>query len=84
MRRPRLRLTVRALALVAAVAALLTGGFVLARRSAQYRREALYHSQAAARAAGARRDYHNRLVTKYGRAADRPWLPLDSDPPDLD
>jgi hypothetical protein len=84
MRRPRVRLTVRALTIVVAVAALLTGGFVLARRSAHYRREALYHSRAAARAAGAKDDYHDRLVKKYKRAAYRPWFPLDPDPPDLD
>ena len=84
MRRPRVRLTVRALTIVVAVAALLTGGFVLARRSAHFRREALYHSRAAARAAGAKNDYHDQLVKKYKRAAYRPWFPLDPDPPDLD
>jgi hypothetical protein len=84
MRRPRVRLTVRALTIVVAVAALLTGGFVLARRSAHYRREALYHSRAAARAAGANDDYRERLVKKYERAAYQPWFPLDPDPPDLD
>ena len=52
MQCPRVRFTVRALAIVVAVAALLTGGFVLASRAAHYRREALYHSRAAARAAG--------------------------------
>ena len=84
MRRPRVRLTVRALTIVVAIAALLTGGFVLARRSAHYRREALYHSRAAAGAAGAKGDYHDRLVKKYKRAAYRPWFPVDPDPPDLD
>jgi hypothetical protein len=84
MRRPRVRLTVRDLTIVVAVAALLTGGFVLARRSAHYRREALFHSRAAARAAAAKHDYHDQLVKKYIRAANRPWLPLDPDPPDLD
>jgi hypothetical protein len=84
MRRPRVRLTVRALTIAVAVAALLTGGFVLARRSAHYRREALYHSRAAARAAGSKHDYHDQLVKKYKRAAYRPWFPLDPDPPDLD
>ena len=83
MRCPSVRLTVRALTIVVAVAALLTGGFVLARRSAHYRREALYHSRAAARAA-AKDDYHDRLVEKYKRAAYKPWFPLDPDPPDLD
>jgi hypothetical protein len=81
---PRVRFTVRALTIVVAVAALLTGGFVLARRSAHYRREALYHSRAAARAAGAKEDYHDQLVKKYKRAAYRPWFPLDPDRPDLD
>ena len=84
MRRPRVQLTVRSLTILVAVATLLTGGFTLARRSAHYRREALYHSQAAARAAGAKDDFHDQLVKKYNRAAYRPWLPLDSDPPDLD
>jgi hypothetical protein len=84
MRCPRVRFTVRALTIVVAVAALLTGGFVLARRAAHYRREALYHSRSATRAAGAKRDYHDQLVNKYERAASRPWLPLDPDPPDLD
>jgi hypothetical protein len=46
---PRLRFTVRQLMLAVAVAALLTGGIVLARRSAHYRREAEFHSRAAAR-----------------------------------
>jgi hypothetical protein len=84
MRCPRVRLTVRALTIVVAVAALLTGGFVLARRSAHYRREALYHSRAAVRATGAKADYHDQLVKKYKRAAYRAWLPLDPEPPDLD
>ena len=83
MRRPRVRLTVLSLTVLEAVA-LLTGGFTLARRSAHYRRDALYHSRAAARAAGAKDDYHVQLVKKYNRAAYRPWLPLDPDPPDLD
>jgi hypothetical protein len=69
---------------VAAVAALPTGGFVLTRRSAHYRREAPDHSRAAARAAGAKADYDDQLVKKYKRAAYRPWLPPDPDPPDLD
>ena len=112
------------------VAALLTDGIVLGRRSAQYRREALFHAHAAtrsraeqrskastakagreqaemwrrrargtgsktaeqaaedmapgiaayetaARAAGAKADYHERLSAKYKRVADRPWLPVD-------
>ena len=84
MSHPRVRFTVRALTIVVAVAALLTGGFVLARRSAHYRREAIYHSRAAARSAGAKADYHDRLVKNYKRAAYRPWLALDPDPPDLD
>ena len=84
MQCPRVRFTVRALTIVVAVAALLTSGFVLARRSAHYRREALYHSRAAARAAGAKREYHDQLIKKYKRAAYRPWFPLDPDPPDLD
>ena len=82
MRLPRM--TTRRWMIVVAVAALLTGWFVLARRSAHYRREALYHSWAAARAASREHDYHYRLVKKYKRAAYRPWFPLDPDPPDLD
>jgi hypothetical protein len=78
------RFTVRALTVVVAVAALLTGGFVLARRSAHYRREALYHTWAAPRATGAKHDYHDQVNKKYEWSAYRPWFPLDPDPPDLD
>ncbi len=70
MRRPRVRLTVRALTIVVAVAALLTSGFVLARRSAHYRREALYHSRAAARAAGAK----ERMRASRGTPSPARWL----------
>ncbi len=80
----RVRLTVRTMMALVAVAALLTGGFVLVRRSAHYRREAIYHSRAAARSAGAKADYHDQLVKNSKRAAYRPWLALDPDPPDLD
>ena len=78
------RMTTRRWMIAVAGAALLTGGFILTRRSAHYRREALYHSRAAARAAGAKEDYHGQLVKKYKRAGYRPWFPLDPDPPDLD
>jgi type II secretory pathway component PulK len=82
MKRFRLRLS--SILWLVALVAVLARGFVLARRSAHYRREALYHSRAAARAAGAKEDYHDRLVKKYKRATYRPWFLLDPDPPDLD
>jgi hypothetical protein len=37
--------------------------------------------EAAARAACAKADHHALLGKKYKRAADRPWLPIEPDPP---
>jgi len=36
--------------------------------------------EAAARAAGAKADYHTLLGEKYTHAAARPWLPMEPDP----
>jgi hypothetical protein len=71
MRCPRVRFTVRALTIVVAVAALLTGGFVLWSRSAQYQRTADYHVRAASRF---RAEQGSRASTaKAGREQAEMW-----------
>jgi hypothetical protein len=117
MKLPRVRVTVRGLMVLVAVAGLLVSFAVLVQRRAYYRlqmamyRDAEEASLEMVRATDrrleqietasrpgqtvpevdtlrtynervrAQAEYYEELVSKYRRAADRPWLPVAPDPP---
>ncbi len=91
MRPPRLIFTTRRLMIAVAVLGLLFGGVNLGLRSVHYRREALIHEfleeilavqQHHSGPDPERSAYHAALKLKYQRAAARPWLAVEPDPPD--
>jgi hypothetical protein len=92
------RVTIRRLLLLVAVLAVALGIVVaLQRRSERFRRRAAEYASAihtvyfadvngkdGMMLTATVADYHGDLSQKYTAAADRPWLPLESDPPPPD
>jgi hypothetical protein len=88
------RVTIRRLLVLVAVTAAILGILVaLQRRSERFRRLAAEYASAIHTVyfadvdgddgmvwTAAAADYHGDLSSKYNAAADRPWLPLESDP----
>jgi hypothetical protein len=72
------------------VASVLLGGLVMLRRAAHFMRLALLHehmahhlrSQTGPSADPKGVDHNERLARIYQRAAARPWLPVEPDPPE--
>ena len=88
MRFPRVT-TRRLLMLVAALAVILGGLTTLQRRRERFRRIAAEYSSASKAVYTGPDDltmqeYHADLALKYKAAADRPWLPIEADPPPTD
>ena len=96
MKLPRVQFTVRrSMALVAAVGVVMATWSVLERRRERFERVWSYHMELAGPMimdAYQRHDpkpsfktpeghWHFELALKYARAAARPWLPIEPDPP---
>jgi hypothetical protein len=82
------RFNVRRLLAFVALAGLVLGLWAwMARRSAAFEARAAEHAELAFYASLACRidhrqvEYHQNLAGKYKRAAERPWLPVEPDPP---
>ena len=98
MRLLRVRFTVQRIMLAVAIVAVLLGGLRLWWLSADYRALAEVHHQKAEEVVrgtyagpggfyhvewpSPNKEYHLRLKAKYERAASRPWLPVEPDPPE--
>jgi hypothetical protein len=91
MRLPCVRFTVRRLMVAVAVVAVAAGGLHLWELRVLYLRTALLHEvlsslfqegHACAGRDPGRSAHHQVLRIKYERAARRPWLPVEPDPPE--
>ena len=89
------RLTVRGMMVAVAVVAVALSLIVLKRRSDGYRSLAGYHAARAMAESGTgpaesgfariwtqQGEWHKRMREKYERAASRPWMPVEPDPPE--
>jgi hypothetical protein len=83
------RMTIRRWMIVMVIVAVALGVLVTLRRAADFMRLAALHRDVAhwiRRSPGPGADpkliaHHEDLARKYERAAARPWLPIDTDPP---
>jgi hypothetical protein len=83
-------MTTRRWMIAVLIASVLLGCFVMLRRAAHFMRLAALHehlahhqrSQPGPSATPKDADHNERLARKYERAAARPWLPVEPDPPE--
>ena len=84
------RMTTRRWMVAVLITSVFLGGLVMLRRSAHFMRLAVLHehtahhlrSQTGPSADPQGVDHNERLARKYQRAAARPWLPVEPEPPE--